>query len=304
MIQPQARQRHFIHYGGFEKWVTVISRLRPTMVIAHQQDDIWPICRGNRDSTQGCQKEKKAHAQRTPVVPSSARFLVLNIIFLDMSVLSGVIFIQDRCFSCSYSIREYVNVRCLTSELIEPFVRRMAKNPKGELTEADYAKVTEINFSNKGIVNLNILSKFTSANNITLTENAISNLKPIAKLDQLESLQLQSNHIKDLKPLSGLIQLERLNLSKNNITNIGPLKKLINLQRLNLINNNISDLSAVSEMTELRWLGLNFNKVSNIEPLVGLKKLKVVMLTNNVGLDYSDVEELRELLPNCMIECN
>jgi hypothetical protein len=57
-------------------------------------------------------------------------------------------------------------------------------------------------------------------------------------------------------------------------------------------------------MKELRWLGLNFNKVSNIEPLVGLKKLKVVMLTNNVGLDYSDVEELRELLPNCMIECN
>ena len=57
-------------------------------------------------------------------------------------------------------------------------------------------------------------------------------------------------------------------------------------------------------MKELRWLGLNFNKVSNIEPLVGLKKLKVVMLTNNVGLDYSDVEELRELLPNCMVECN
>ena len=79
---------------------------------------------------------------------------------------------------------------------------------------------------------------------------------------------------------------------------------MINLQRLNLINNNISDLSAISDMKELRWLGLNFNKVSNIEPLVGLKKLKVVMLTNNVGLDYSDVEELRELLPNCMIECN
>ena len=76
----------------------------------------------------------------------------------------------------------------MTPELIEPFVRRMAKNPKGELTEADYAKVTEINFSNKGIVNLNILSKFKSVNNITLTENAITNLKPIAKLDQLESL--------------------------------------------------------------------------------------------------------------------
>lgn len=304
MIQPQARQRHLIHNGRLEMRMTVISRLRPTMVIAHQQDNIRPICRGNRDSTQGCQKGKKVHAKGNLAASSLARFLVLNIIYLDMSGLSGVIFIRDHRFSCSYSLGKYETVRGLTSELIEPMVRRMAKNPKGELTEADYAKVTEINFSNKGIVNLKILSKFKSVNNITLTENAITNLKPIAKLDQLESLQLQSNHIKDLKPLSGLIQLERLNLSKNNITNIGPLKKLINLQRLNLINNNISDLSAVSDMKELRWLGLNFNKVNNIEPLVGLKKLKVVMLTNNVGLDYSDVEELRELLPNCMIECN
>ena len=45
--------------------MAVIARLRPAMVIAHQQDDIRPICRGNRDSTQGCQKEKKRMPKET-----------------------------------------------------------------------------------------------------------------------------------------------------------------------------------------------------------------------------------------------
>ena len=93
---------------------------------------------------------------------------MLNIIYLDIPGLSGVIFIRDHCFSCSYSLGKYAIVRGLTSELIEPFVRRMAKNPKGKLTRADYAQVTEINFSNKGIVNINPLSKFTSINNVTM----------------------------------------------------------------------------------------------------------------------------------------
>ena len=57
-------------------------------------------------------------------------------------------------------------------------------------------------------------------------------------------------------------------------------------------------------MKKLRWLGLNFNKIKNLEPLNGFKNLRVLMLTNNVDLDYSDVEELQEILPNCKIECN
>ena len=53
MIQPQPCPRHLIHHRRLEMRMAVIARLRPAMVIAHQQDDIWPICRGNRDSKQG-----------------------------------------------------------------------------------------------------------------------------------------------------------------------------------------------------------------------------------------------------------
>ena len=88
----------------------------------------------------------------------------------------------------------------MTPEIIEPFVRRTAKNPKGELTEIDFEKVVEITFCNKGIKDLRPIRKFTSANNITLSDNAISDLKPLANLKYLEGLQLQSNQITDLKP--------------------------------------------------------------------------------------------------------
>ena len=53
MIQPQPRPRHLIHHRRLEMRMAVIARLRPAMVRAHQQDDIRPICRTNRCSTQG-----------------------------------------------------------------------------------------------------------------------------------------------------------------------------------------------------------------------------------------------------------
>ena len=58
-----------------------------------------------------------------------------------MSGLSGVIFIRDHRFSCSYSLGKYETVRGLTSELIEPFVRRTAKNPDRKLSKNDFETV-------------------------------------------------------------------------------------------------------------------------------------------------------------------
>ena len=89
---------------------------------------------------------------------------------------------------------------------------------------------------------------------------------------------------------------------KNGISSIVPLKKLVNLEWLNLIRNNISNITTLAQMVELRWLALNFNQIRNLKPLTELKNLEVLMLTGNPKLDASEVENLKEMLPNCSVE--
>jgi hypothetical protein len=76
---------------------------------------------------------------------------------------------------------------------IERAIRRAAKKPTGELTQADLEKVEQLaNFS-----------------------ETITDLKPFAKLSNLWNLQLHSNNITDLKPLEGLKKMKFLMLVNN-----------------------------------------------------------------------------------------
>ncbi len=147
-------------------------------------------------------------------------------------------------------------------DIILSLVRKIAKNPKGTLTQADFEKVFVAIFSGKNITNIKPLVKLTSVSNLSLVDNEIADLKPLTILKNLVALQLQGNQISILKPVADLLLLEQLHLSRNKIKNLAPLKKLVNLERLNLINNKISNISVLSNFPKLTCLGLNFNDIS------------------------------------------
>ncbi len=192
--------------------------------------------------------------------------------------------------------------RRLDPDIILSLVRKIAKNPKGTLTKADFEKVFDATFSGKNIVNIKPLLKLTSVSNLSLVDNEISDLKPLASLKNLVQLQLQGNQISALKPISDLVLLDQLNLSRNQISNIAPLKKLVNLERLNLINNKLTNIAVCANFPKLSWLGLNFNDITKLKPLYGLKNLEVLMIKGNTNLSSAEIMDLEDTLPNCTIE--
>ena len=80
-----------------------------------------------------------------------------------------------------------------SAKVIEAAIRKAAKKPTGELTEADLEKVTKLSFSGK-----------------KLTEVP----KGLEKLTKLEELYLNINELTDVKGLEKLTQLTVLHLDK------------------------------------------------------------------------------------------
>ena len=63
MIQSQPHPRHLIHHRRLKMRMPIVSRLRPAMIIAHQQDDVGPVCRCHSQQAQRRQEGEKAHGQ-------------------------------------------------------------------------------------------------------------------------------------------------------------------------------------------------------------------------------------------------
>ena len=81
-----------------------------------------------------------------------------------------------------------------SAKVIEAAIRKAAKKPTGELTEADLEKVELLDLS------VNQLSEVP---------------KGLEKLDQLKTLYLYGNQLTDVKGLEKLTQLEELVLADN-----------------------------------------------------------------------------------------
>ena len=149
---------------------------------------------------------------------------------------------------------------------IEKMVRTHINKSKGQLTEADLAKVT-------GIRNA--------------TQITDEGLKDVAKLHNLKSLSLDRSNITDagLKEVAKLQNLKYLSLDNTRITDAGlkEVAKLQNLKWLMLDRTNITDagLKEVAKLQELVQLYLYHTKIT-----------------------YEGLAELKKAMPNCEIRGN
>ena len=76
---------------------------------------------------------------------------------------------------------------------IEKAIRKSLKKPTGELTKADYEKVTSLNLSNHRLTSVKGLEKLTQLTYLSLGVNKLTDVKGLEKLTQLKTLNLRSN---------------------------------------------------------------------------------------------------------------
>ena len=88
---------------------------------------------------------------------------------------------------------EAVSEKLITDPLVEKAIRASIDKFTGELTQADFEKVTRL----------------------SLSDNQLTDVKGLENLTQVERLHLESNQLTSVKGLEKLTQLKRLSLRYN-----------------------------------------------------------------------------------------
>ena len=80
-----------------------------------------------------------------------------------------------------------------SAKVIEAAIRKASKKPTGELTKADYEKVTYLNLFIKVLTDVKGLEKLTQLRLLDLSFNQLTDVKVLEKLNQLTRLTLRNN---------------------------------------------------------------------------------------------------------------
>ena len=188
--------------------------------------------------------------------------------------------------------------------VLEARARAAMGKPEGDITAAEAAAVTEMNFSiewqtdiseKTQITDISGLKYFKNLKSLNLSSNAVTDISPLAGLKKLTSLSLGGNPVADISPLYGMTSLEKLSLSGCMAQDYSPLAGFISLKVLMLDDSTITDISALSGLTGLTYLSLADTQISDISPLAGLISLKQLYLSECPVTDYSS---LADIYPN------
>ena len=80
-----------------------------------------------------------------------------------------------------------------SAKVIEAAIRKAAKKPRGELTKADYEKVTVLELYENQLTSVKGLEKLTQLKKLDIHDNKLTSVEGLEKLKQLEGLHLNDN---------------------------------------------------------------------------------------------------------------
>ena len=173
--------------------------------------------------------------------------------------------------------------KLIADPIVEKAIREKIKKPAGELTKADYKKVTRLSLLGNQLTEVpKGLENLTQLTNLELTFNKLTSVKGLETLTQLESLHLPHNKLTDVKGLENLTQLKELPLDDNQLTDVKGLEKLTQLEGLWLPRNQLTDVKGLEKLTRLTELDL----------------------IDNPDLTKAQIDQLQEALPKCIIKSN
>jgi len=186
----------------------------------------------------------------------------------DFTPLAGI---YDQLEDKDFELTDSATVQFADSAL-EDAVRGMIGKKEGELTAADVADITCLDFyelDNKVITDLGGLEYFTSLEEIHLTGSAVCDLGPLAGLENLRTVEIGDAQIGDAEALRGM-NLKEVLLYGNLISDVSPFAEMEGLEVLVLAGNCISDVSALAGLDTLRVLILCDNLIGDFTPLAGI----------------------------------
>jgi len=105
--------------------------------------------------------------------------------------------------------------KLIADPIVEKAIREKLNMPTGELTKADYEKVTELVLNHSNLTNAKGLEKLTQLKELNLHLNKLTDVAGLEKLTQLTDLYLHVNQLTDVRGLEKLTKLKVLSLYDN-----------------------------------------------------------------------------------------
>lgn len=179
-----------------------------------------------------------------------------------------------------------------------------------KLTPQIIESTTELNLSNRYLLSIEGLERFTNLEKLDVSNNLLTNINEISKLpnlieldisfNQLENINLQNPLLQKVQAESNLLtsvefieQIETLtylDIRDNRVTDLAPLEKLINLSHLNIRDNQVSTLETLETLTQLRNLNIRNNKIHSIAPIANLPLYERLSVAGNEITDLDLLE--------------
>jgi hypothetical protein len=191
-----------------------------------------------------------------------------------------------------------------SAKVIEAAVRKQLKKPTGELTKADYEKVTDLDLAGNQLTNVKGLEKLTHLERLWLDGNQLTDVKGLEKLTQLRGLRLDGNP--DLTKAQ-IAELQK-SLPKCDISSDLPLTKEESAKVIEAAIRKAAK-KPTGELTKADYekvthLDLDENKLTSVKGLENLTQLKELYLNDNPDLTKAQVVQLQKALPKCVILSN
>lgn len=229
-----------------------------------------------------------------------------NIRTLDATVLYNGI---DLDIESILQINNLENLRLNGFQI--PFIPRLDSLKKLSLIHCDVSQSDTIGIESRledfemlftetpnlfFLLEFNNLKKFSIR---TTNNSGISNVDFLANKLLLEEVSISSNEIRNIDALNNLLNLRKVTL--RGVFDLSGLSRLTNLNELNFLGNVQFDFSIFSQFTNLERLRVSSRNIDSTLPFRNLTNLLELNLRFNTRLTTSDIDELRQFLPNTEI---
>lgn len=194
---------------------------------------------------------------------------------------------------------------------------------------ANWTELTRFSCIRCGLSDIDFLSGLSDLESLTVDTNSISSIALIENLPNLTSINISNTQVTDISLIRARTTWEYLSVSNlglsdaditflenqtnlrsfvasyNTITDIPALINMLQgkpFTQLFLSGNGISDITGIDSLAQLDNLVMASNDIRDVTPLVGMTRLWQLSLRNNNNIPCSQLEELRDSLPNTSLQ--
>ncbi len=139
--------------------------------------------------------------------------------------------------------------------------------------------------------------KFSAGGSRTLYDKDTENLKYCREIKYLD---LGHNKIRHLDFVTYMPDLE-VCIVYDPIATLKGIETCSKLEYFECFSCGLKDLSPLAACAELKHLNVCYNNIKDITPLYGLTKLERLWISRNDGIPKEQLNQLKELLPNCVV---